>query len=126
MENQGTSDWPWPEGLDALRAAPEHHRLLFENESVRVLDTRILPGGRTNIHTHRWPASLYVLSWSDFVRYDQDGKVVRRSADLGDPPPPGSALWSEPLAPHALENTGHAPLHVISVELKAPRPSPKA
>jgi len=30
--------------LDALVAAPQHHKLLFENESLRVLDTRIGPG----------------------------------------------------------------------------------
>ena len=113
--------WPWPEKLDALRAAPEHHTLLFENESVRVLDTRIPPGERTNLHTHRWPASLYILSWSDFSRCDEDGKVVFSSKEIVNPPSPASALWSEPLAPHALHNTGSVALHVISVEIKLAR-----
>ncbi|MEI9968210.1 MAG: hypothetical protein WDM87_06140 [Terracidiphilus sp.] len=31
----------WQEELDALIAAPKHHILLFENEVVRVLDTRV-------------------------------------------------------------------------------------
>jgi quercetin dioxygenase-like cupin family protein len=52
------SDWPWEESLDALSAAPAQHRLLFENAHVRVLDTRIAPGERTPVHTHRWPAAL--------------------------------------------------------------------
>jgi hypothetical protein len=30
--------------MDALIAAPQHHKLLFENEQVRVLDTFIAPG----------------------------------------------------------------------------------
>src|SRR2546427_3854450 len=30
--------WPWPDSLDALAAAPESHRLLFENDRVRVLE----------------------------------------------------------------------------------------
>jgi hypothetical protein len=34
----------WPDELDALIAAPRHHLLLMENESVRVLDTRVPPG----------------------------------------------------------------------------------
>ncbi|MFN2189360.1 MAG: hypothetical protein ACK2T3_11395 [Candidatus Promineifilaceae bacterium] len=55
-------DWPWPEELDALVAAPENHTLLFENESLRVLDTRIAPGGTTPVHTHRWPGALYTLN----------------------------------------------------------------
>ncbi len=60
--------WTWDDNLDALVAAPEHHKLLFENNFVRVLDTLILPGEITKVHTHRFPASLYILSWSDFIR----------------------------------------------------------
>ena len=30
-----------PDDLDALIAAPQHHKLLFENEFVRVLDAKI-------------------------------------------------------------------------------------
>ena len=29
--------------LDALRAAADHHELLFENDRVRILDTRASP-----------------------------------------------------------------------------------
>ena len=59
-----------PDSLDALIAAPRHHQLLFENEFVRVLDTNIPPGEKTSVHTHRYPASLYFISLSDFIRYD--------------------------------------------------------
>jgi hypothetical protein len=38
--------WPWPETLDALQAAPGHHQVLFEDDRVRVLDTRISAGCR--------------------------------------------------------------------------------
>ena len=31
----------WPDELDALSAEPPYHALLFENEAVRVLDTRV-------------------------------------------------------------------------------------
>ena len=41
------ADWPWDESLDALAAAPAHHRLVFENAHVRVLDTRIVGRRRT-------------------------------------------------------------------------------
>ena len=48
------SDTNWPPELDALIAAPKQHRLLLENDRVRVLDTEIAPGDRTPVHTHRW------------------------------------------------------------------------
>ena len=48
----------WPDELDALNAAPHHHTLLFENEFVRVLDTRVPPGETVPLHTHHWPSAL--------------------------------------------------------------------
>jgi hypothetical protein len=111
-------DWKWPDSLDALIAAPAHHRLLFENASVRVLNTCIPVGETTPLHTHRWPSAAYIESWSDFVRRDDQGNVLldTRGAPV---PAPGSALWSEPFPPHTLENVGDSELRVITVEVKS-------
>jgi quercetin dioxygenase-like cupin family protein len=111
-------DPAWAEELDALIAAPKHHHLLFENESVRVLDTRVAPGETVPLHTHCWPSALYVLSWSNFVRRDGEGKVLVDSR-AGNSAQAGRALWSGPLGPHTLENVGQSELRVISVELKS-------
>jgi hypothetical protein len=111
--------WTWPESLDALAAAPESHRILFENEDVRVLETRIAPGETTEVHTHRWPGILYVLSCGNFVRRDGDGMLLVDTREGGALPQPGTALWSGSLPPHTLENVDEAELHVIGVELKS-------
>jgi hypothetical protein len=108
----------WPAELDALTAAAQHHKLLFENGSVRVLETIIHPGDRTNIHTHEDPASLYFISCSDFIRYDAAGNAEIDSRTLDKVPTPGSVSWSGPLAPHSLHNIGEKDIHVISVEIK--------
>jgi quercetin dioxygenase-like cupin family protein len=112
------SDWPWPDELDALAAAPEHHRALFENDAVRVLETHIPAGAQTAVHTHRWPNVQHVLSTTDFVRRDGDGAVVFDTRAGAHRPDPGETLWSEPLAPHSIENVGSAELRVLMVELK--------
>lgn len=109
--------WPWPDALDALCAAPRHHTLLLENDRVRVLDARIPPGERVPVHTHRWPSVLYVVSWSDFVRRDQDGTLILDSRTADDLPP-SVILWLPALPSHSLENVGTAELRVVSVELK--------
>ncbi len=118
MKNNSVYAWPWPEELDALTAAPRHHKLLFENDIVRVLDTSIPAGEKTEIHTHKWPASLYIVEWSDFIRYDMEGNVMLDSRNFDKPPATQSALWTGPLEPHSLKNTGDNDLHVISVEIK--------
>jgi len=112
----------WPANLDALVTAPEHHTLLFENDAVRILDTRIGAGDRTPIHTHRWPAALYILSWSAFVRRDARGEIILDSRSVAALAKPPQALWTQALAPHSLENVGTSDLHVISVEIKIPLP----
>jgi quercetin dioxygenase-like cupin family protein len=76
------------------------------------------PGERTPVHTHQWPAALYVLSWSDFVRHDAEGNVLVDSRAAGMSTAPGSALWTVPLVPHYVENVGDKPLHIIAVEVK--------
>ena len=116
-----TNSGRWPAELDALAAAPAHHRVLLENAQVRVLDTRIGPGERTPVHTHRWPAAHYVLAWSDFVRRDAEGAVMLDTRAAGPAIAP-VALWGAPLGPHSLENVGPGPLHVISVEVKDASP----
>lgn len=105
--------------LDALIQAPDHHAPLLENGSVRVLDTKVRPGERTPVHAHEWPAALYVLSWSDFIRYDPEGKVLLDSRTLASQPRPGSALWAGPIGPHCVENVGQSDLHILAVEIKA-------
>jgi ATP-dependent Clp protease ATP-binding subunit ClpA len=108
----------FPPELDALVAAPANHRLLMENEYVRVLETVIEPGEKTELHTHRWPASHFVVSWSDFVRRDGDGKVLldTRQTDFSQNSP--QTLWGTALPAHTVENVGSRPLHIISTELK--------
>ena len=107
----------WPEELDALIAAPGNHKLVFENETVRVLETSIAPGETTPLHTHRWPCALYIVSSSDYVRRDSEGRVTSDSR-TGKKLPDGSTVWLEPLEPHTLENVGERDLRTINVEVK--------
>src|SRR4051812_23205829 len=108
---------PCPDQLDALAAAPGHHRLLLENDSVRVLETRIEPGETVPLHTHRWPAAYYILSYGDLVRRDEHGNVTLDTRETPVSAAPGGAVWAPPLAPHSLESVGRSVIHVISVEV---------
>ena len=115
-----TSESPsqWPAELDAVIASERHHRLVMENESVRVLETIIPPGETTHLHTHIWPAATYFLSCSDMVRRDEKGKVLMDSRTLDIQRNPGEAAWTPILGPHTLENVGDQTIHVITVEVK--------
>jgi quercetin dioxygenase-like cupin family protein len=107
-----------PAKLDAMVAAPDHHAVLIENPRVRGLGTRLAPGERTPVHEHQWPVALYILSWSDFIRYAPNGEVLVDSRSLSSRPVAGQALWSGPLPPHYVHNVGSSDLHIIAVEIK--------
>jgi hypothetical protein len=116
--NSSDANWEHPDDLDALIAAPGNHKLIFENEHMRVLDTCISPGETTPLHTHKFPASLYIISWSDFIRYDDKGNVLLDSRTLEKAPEPSSVLWSNPLPPHTLKNIGSKEIRVLNFEVK--------
>jgi hypothetical protein len=114
----GTQVWPWPDSLDALVAAPGNHKLLFENEHVRVLEVRIRPGEIVPVHTHRWSSVVHLESDSDFIRRDGEGKLLFDSRNAGPPQSAPTVVWIGPLPPHSVENIGAAEIHIFTVELK--------
>jgi quercetin dioxygenase-like cupin family protein len=111
--------WTWPDELDALSAAPQNHRVLLENERVRVLQTHIPVGATTPVHTHRWPSIEYVQSGSHLVRRDGNGNVKLDSRVAGAPLRASEVTWAEPFPPHSAENVGEVEIRVLMIELKA-------
>jgi quercetin dioxygenase-like cupin family protein len=111
--------WPWPDSLDALIAAPDHHDLLLENERVRVLRVHIAPGQLVPVHTHRWPSVIHVLCASDFIRRDGEGNLLLDTRNVKSSVPAPTLVWCEPLPPHSVENVGDFNIELLSVELKA-------
>jgi len=52
--------WTWPDSLDALKAAPENHKIVFEDSNVRILQV-LLDGRKAEpIHTHRWKSVMWI------------------------------------------------------------------
>lgn len=94
---------------DPVQTNPEHYRVIFENDFVRVLSYSDQPGESTTIHEH--PNSVMV-TLSDFHRRLATGAGTR-DVELTS----GQALWL-PAQRHFGENTGTTPTHAIFVELK--------
>ena len=44
--------------FDAVAAAPADHKVLFENDRIRVLDVILEPNEEEATHRHRWPSVL--------------------------------------------------------------------
>jgi hypothetical protein len=85
------------------------YRTVFENDRVRVLEYRDVPGDRTTPHRH--PDSVMVTLSGFHRRVSAGGRQV--DVDLA----PGEARWVA-AQEHVGENTGTTPTHVMFVELK--------
>ena len=95
--------------LDPVETNPDHYKVIFENERVRVLEYTDEPGAITAPHRH--PDSvMYTLS--SFRRRLHLGEL-QRDVDLQ----AGSVGWV-PAQEHHGENIGDTATHAIFVELK--------
>jgi len=108
--------WWTPEN-DALAAAPQNHKLLFENDEVRVLEVTVQPGIREPLHAHRYPSVLYYISSAHMKEYSPGIAAVDhpRKED-------GGVVFLPIGPPHQMQNMETAkPLRAIRVELKKAR-----
>jgi quercetin dioxygenase-like cupin family protein len=95
--------------LDPVVTNPDHYKVVFENDRVRVLEYTDQPGDRTTPHEH--PDSvMYTLS--SFRRRLASGNL-QRDVELA----AGTTNWL-PAQQHSGENIGDTPTHVVFVELK--------
>lgn len=99
----------FPEGYDAVQAAPNSHRVIFENALVRVLEVTVPPSGTTEpMHHHRWPG--FFLDWdtggkTPHVRYLRPDGSVRDQPSVDRPSNPGKWRigWMKPESMHAIQ-----------------------
>ncbi|HEX8892555.1 MAG TPA: hypothetical protein VF783_04485 [Terriglobales bacterium] len=82
------------------------------------MHTRIPPGTRAPIHTHRWPHVVFIQSWSNCIRRDHLGSVLVDSRQNSESPKLNTPTWQSPPPPHSLENIGDAEINTTSVEIK--------
>jgi quercetin dioxygenase-like cupin family protein len=119
IDNESNLEKERAESLDAVFAAPDHHKVIFENERVRVMELKVKPGDVVPVHTHRWATVNYVLNHSDFLSYDADGNVKLDSRTDESGIKQGGVFCLPPFPPlHSVENIGDSDLLGITVELK--------
>ena len=73
----------WDLALDAVAAAPAHHKVLFENDRLRVLEVTLPPDDEEPVHHHRWP-SIFVFDAikPPLVDISPDGEELPPNRDV--------------------------------------------
>lgn len=108
--------------FDAVAAAPNSHRVLLEDEKIRVLRVEVAPGVTEPVHDHRWPSMMYFeepqpITYMTFKMIN--GKPVE--TERFDVPAfaKSQTVRGEPEGLHAVTNRGSAPFVAIRVEFKS-------
>lgn len=107
----------WGPELDAVRAAPANHKVVLENDRVRVLEVTVRPGEREPLHAHCNPSVLYVMERGALREHAADGRILRD--DKAAPATLPITQWHETDPPHSVENPGTVPIRILRVELKS-------
>ena len=95
---------------DAIKIASHIYKVVFENERVRVLEARMTPCAKSELHSH--PAVVAIgLSAGKYKFTSPDGQSME--AEL----PAGQVMYMDAVD-HATENVGNTEGLVILVELK--------
>lgn len=108
----------WPPELDAMRAAPETHRVLYEDDQRRILEITVLPGEQQRVHDHPWPSVLVIDGYPSYVTRDRDGREIAPVLPRPENPRLPAVARLGPEAGHSIENTGALPFHAIRIEFK--------
>ena len=112
------SKWEHPDSLDSVNAAPGNHRLVFEDDRIRLLEVTILPGETEPLHGHKYPSVFAFDSVQPRLHdHTPEGKPVEIDRGLlGNEFP--ACLAMGPQEPHAAQNTDSYTQHFYRLEFK--------
>jgi hypothetical protein len=117
LSMDGTDPATWDPALDGVLAAPENHKVLYEDEAIRVISVSIAPGAIEKPHHHCLPAVFVVdrlVSVRDFngATGEESPLPIPKDAPL----PITAKFLPQPL--HYVENLDTRPFHATRIEFK--------
>jgi hypothetical protein len=117
----------WPDSLDAVVAAPANHKVVFENDKIRILEVIGEPYVFEPLHTHRWPSVMWSASpnfaKAHLIYYNYGYDPVKKTyfikdstLEQGPPANKGFSIPSEGL--HRVRNLSNLDILAYRVEFK--------
>lgn len=110
-----------PASFDAVAAAPNSHRVLLEDDKIRVLHVEVAPGATEPVHDHRWPSVMYFEQPQPitYITYKLvNGRPVETERFDAPSLAKTQTVRGEPEGLHAVKNRGSAPFVAVRVEFK--------
>src|SRR5579862_3115586 len=119
--------WPYAMTYDSVKAAPQNHKLLYEDSKLRFIEVTIKPGEKEPMNGDPYPSVyLHDAPMPDAAqivdtRLDPNSPLNGQGAGHGVAPPGEEFPTCDtlaPLAPHQMENHGTIPIHFYVLQFK--------
>ena len=95
---------------DAIKVDPNHYKVEFENDLVRVLRISYAPGEKSIMHEHPDGVAVFLTGGKSKFTFP-DGKTEESTTKAG------QVGWASGIV-HLPENIGDKPMEVILIEMK--------
>jgi len=99
------------EELDPVKIAADTHKLVFENQFLRVIQAKVPAGGIEPKHKHPKGVTVYMTDYTIEQRSLPGGNWTRGDRRFG------AVTWSDAVV-HEVRNIGKTPSHALRIELK--------
>jgi quercetin dioxygenase-like cupin family protein len=95
---------------DIVEISPDVHQVVFENETIRILEVTVKPGASVPMHTN--PENInYILAGGTLRLFNPDGSAL--DVQLAE-----RQVIAAPVGRHAVENIGQTEVRTLCIELK--------
>lgn len=100
---------------DPVEVDPDHYKVEFENDQVRVLRITYGPNEKSVMHNHPEGVAVYLSDLKGQFTLP-DGQTIEEEGKAGE------AVWTE-AGQHLPQNMTDQPFELVLVELKSPPPA---
>lgn len=116
----------WPDSLDAVAVAPNSHKVVYEDSTVRILQVMLEANKTEPVHTHRWKSVMWFAESVPMTYYKNsianNNMFITDSFSIPQMPPEvlnrGEMVDAE--GPHSVKNEGAKDGIAYRVEFKQP------
>ncbi|MGJ8591822.1 MAG: hypothetical protein ACSHXF_04705 [Aquaticitalea sp.] len=121
--SSSSENWTWPDSLDALKAAPDNHKVVYEDENVRILAV-ILDGKKSEpIHTHKWKSVMWIAKpivpcQIDNYKKGENGRLIKADSLIIEEMPVNIGQLINSEGPTSITNLGSENGIAYRVEFK--------
>jgi hypothetical protein len=126
-QNNITDAAKWPDSLDAVIAAPGNHKVVYENDKIRILEITGAPYVFEPIHTHKWPSVMWSanpnFAKAHLIYYTYGFDSIKKTYYIKDSvleqgPPANKGFPIPAEGPHAVKNLSDLDILAYRVEFK--------